>query len=332
LLPQVLKRHHKLFTFGFEALTIKPFVSLNGNARITVKGRKTAESKIYRVVTQENMLWYFPQFVTLLGLVTRNDTVNVDFSTFGGFNVLTFAKQTQLGRSLPLYFATIQYPIASEGSQTIFIEETIKEFVALVGSAPHLVFDRGFESPYLVPFLLQEQIPFTMRFRKDKHVLYLKKELPLRNLPWYERDTIVTLYQEYGLEEKLRVVVSEKLSERVDSDGNVEPWYLLTNDYQSDKETVVGRYYFRFEIEETFKDLKHINDLKNFYIIKKEQTFKILLWFCILAIWLSFLLSGTKQYLLVRIKQKRRKMLSVTRFLTEAIQLELFSFYKEQFF
>lgn len=328
LLPCVSKRHHKLFTFGFEALTIKPFVSLNGNARITLQGRKTAESKIYRVVTQKNILTYFPKLLSSLGLVTKNDTVNVDFSTFGGFQVLTFAKQTQLGRSLPVYFDMITYPIASEGSQTIFIEETIKQFVAMLGFAPHLVFDRGFESPFLVPFLVEENIPFTMRFRKDKHVRYHMKELPLKNLPWFEKDCLVEVYEDT----MLRVVVSEKMSERVDSDGNKEPWYLLTNDFQSDKETVVGRYYFRFEIEETFKDLKHINDLKKFYQIRKVQTFKILLWFCMLAIWLSFLLSGTKKYLLIRIKQKRRKMLSVTRFLSEAIQLELFSFYKEQFF
>lgn len=328
LLPQVSKRHHKLFTFGFEALTIRPFVSLNGNARTTIAGRKTAESKIYRVVRQKNMLGYFPQFVSLFGLVTTSDVVNVDFSTFGGFNVLTFAKQTQLGRALPLYFATITYPIEQTGSQTIFIQKTIQQFVTLLGFTPHLVFDRGFESPYLVPFLTKQKIPFTIRFRKDKHVLYQLKDIPLKNLPWFEKDCVVEVYEDISL----RVVVSEKMSERKDSDGNREAWYLLTNDFSSDKETVVGRYYFRFEIEETFKDLKHINDLKTFYRIRKEQTFQILLWFCILSVWLSFLLSETKQYLIQRIKQKRRKMLAVTRFFSENIQLELFSFYKQQFF
>lgn len=332
LLPQIGKRHRGLFLFGFEALTIRPFITLNGNARTTVRGRKTAESKIYRLVTQNKFLAYFPQLVVSLGLVTRKDTVNVDFSTFCGFQVLTFAKQTQLGRALPLYFATITYPIESEGSQTIFIQETIQRFVSLLGFTPHLVFDRGFESPYLVPFLISEKIPFTMRFKKDKHVLYQMKELPLRNLPWYEKDTMITAYQEYGCTKQLRVVVSEKLSERKDSDGNEEPWYLLTNDVASEKDMVISRYYFRFEIEETFKDLKHINNLEKFYRIEKMQTFQILLWFCLLSIWLSFLLKETKQYLVKRIQQKRRKMLAVTRFFVESIQLELFSFYKQQFF
>src|SRR5437660_7415596 len=103
LLPTLARRHRRLFLFGFEALTIKPFVSLNGNARTTIKGRKTAESKIYRLVMQEKLLTYFSNFISLLGLISEKDTVNVDFSTFGGFQVLTFAKQTYLGRALPVY-------------------------------------------------------------------------------------------------------------------------------------------------------------------------------------------------------------------------------------
>ena len=150
----------------------------------------------------------------------------------------------------------------------------------------------------------------------------------MRNLPWFENDCMVEVYENT----LLRVVVSEKLSERVDSEGKEESWYLITNDYKASKEQIIAHYYFRFEIEETFKDLKHINDLASFYRIKKEQTFKILLWFCILAIWLSFLISGTRSYLVKRIRGKRHKMLSVTRYLQESIQLELFSFYKAQFF
>ncbi|HYT43843.1 MAG TPA: transposase [Methylomirabilota bacterium] len=328
ILPQVAKRHRKLFRFGFEALTIRPFVSLNGNSRVTVENRATAQSKIYRLVTQQKILSYFPQLVTGLGLVTEKEMVNVDFSTFGGFQVLTFAKQTQLGRALPLYFNTITYPIESEGSQTIFIEKTIKEFIALLGFTPHLVFDRGFESSYLVPFLVKERIPFIIRFKKDKHILYNLKEIPMRNLPWFEKDCVVEVYENI----RLRVVVSEKRSERTDSEEKEEPWYLITNDYKAPKEEIISKYYFRFEIEETFKDLKHINELASFYRIKKEQTFKILLWFCMLAIWLSFLILGTRDYLVKRIREKRCKMLSVTRYLQESIQLELFSFYKAHFF
>lgn len=328
LLPTVTKRQQQLFIFGFEALTIKPFVSLNGNARTTIANRKTAETKIYRVMHTPSFVSLFPQIMIHLGLVTPTDTINVDFSTFCGYQVLTFAKQTTLGRALPVYFGIIAYPIEKEGSQTIFIKDTITTFVTLLGFTPHLVFDRGFESPYLVPFLLKQKIPFTMRFKKDKHVLYCEKEIPLRNLPWFAHDTTVEVYPDVPL----RVVRSEKLSERKDSEGKEEPWYLLTNDYQSTPEQVIARYYFRFEIEETFKDIKHIFALKKFYRIKTRQTFTILLWFYVLSVWMAFLLEATTTYLRQRIQQKRRKKLSVVRYFAEAIQLELFSSWKQQFF
>lgn len=295
---------------------------------MTLSQRNTAQSKIGRLVAKERILLYFQQFMKHLALVKPTDTINVDFSTFCGFQVLTFAKQTNLGRSLPVYIATITYPIKSEDSQTQFIEEQIQKFVTLLSFCPHLVFDRGFESPYLVPFLVRQKIPFSMRFRKDKHVLYCFKEIPLRNLPWFEKDCVVEVYEDISL----RVVVSEKLSERRDGCGNEEPWYIITSDFLTTKEAVIGRYYFRFEIEETFKDLKHIQNLKKFYKIKKQQTFQVLLWFCILTIWLSFLLKQTKQYLVQRIKQQKRKKLSVVKFFTESIQLELFTFFRNQFF
>ena len=88
ILPHIVKRHQGMFLFGFEALTIKPFVSLNGNARTTIQGRKTAESKIYRLMTHEVFLRYFPTLVLPLGLVTATDTVNVDFSPLVVFKYL----------------------------------------------------------------------------------------------------------------------------------------------------------------------------------------------------------------------------------------------------
>src|SRR5687768_4529651 len=111
LLPTIAKRHQHLFTFGFEALTLRPFVSLNGNARMTHPKRKTAESLIYRLTKNSAMLGYFTNGMLSLKLVNPHDTINVDFSTFCGFQVLTFAKQTQLGRALPVYFDTITYPM-----------------------------------------------------------------------------------------------------------------------------------------------------------------------------------------------------------------------------
>lgn len=315
VLPTVSKRHRPQVSFGFQALTMQPFTSLNANARMIIANRSTAESKIFRLVSNKSIPTHFTSLVTNLGLVTQSDVVNVDFSSFCGFEVLTFAKQTHLGRALPLYFATIQYPIVDPTSQTLFVIQHIKKFKYLLGFCPLLVFDRGFESHDIVYALLKEDIPFMLRLKKDKHILYQGKDIPLRNLPWYEKDTMVTIY-----EQQLRIVVSEKRSERTDSQGNEESWYILTNDEISSKERIIARYYFRFELEETFKDLKHINKLKHFFSIKKPLTFAVLLWFCILTIWLSFLISGMKHFATQRLRQKKRKRLSIPRFFFEQIQ------------
>ncbi len=272
--------------------------------------RCTAETKIYRLVSNGNILSYFPTLLTHLSLVEQGDRINVDFSTFCGFQVLTFAKQTNLGRAIPVYVAAITYPIKNPGSQTQFIIEEVKKLMKLLGFSVHLVFDRGFELPYLASMLVENKINFTIRMKKDKHVLYLGKDIPLRNLPWFENDVTIEIY---GRE--LRVVRSDKKK------NMEEPWYLLTNDTESTRDKIVADYYFRFEIEETFKDLKHIFELKSFYKIKKKQTFLILLWFYILGNWIMWLLTPVKKYLQTRLTENKHKRLSVTKFFFEQVCL-----------
>ncbi len=315
LLPHIFKKHQQQFSFGFEALTLSPFVSLNGNARMIIANRNTAESKVKRLVGNEKFLSYFPILLTQLSLVKPGDRINVDFSTFCGYQVLTFAKQTALGRAIPVYIAAITYPITDPGSQTQFIIAEVKKFIDLLGFSLHLVFDRGFELPHLARCLASLHISFAIRMKKDKHVNYMGKDIPLRHLPWFANDVIVGLY-----ETQLRIVRSEKKK------GMEEPWYLLTNDTKSTRDKVVANYYFRFEIEETFKDLKHIFELKSFYKIKKKQTFLILLWFYMLGIWTAFLI--TTDYLKQRVIQNKHKILSIVRYFFEQIQFAKYSYTK----
>lgn len=317
LLPGILRKHRQQFSFGFEALTLTPFVSLNGNARMAVANRNTAESKVKRLVGNQKFLSYFPALMSQLSLVRQGDQINVDFSTFCGFQVLTFAKQTHLGRALPVYIAAITYPIENPGSQTQFIIREVKQFTKLIGFSVHLVFDRGFELPYLANSLIENHVNFTIRMRKDKHILYHGKDIPLRNLPWFENDVLVEIYGRI-----LRIVKSEKKK------NMEEPWYLLTNDYKSIKDKVIADYYFRFEIEETFRDLKHIFELNKFYQIKKKRTFLILLWFFILGIWVSFLIPAAFKFLAHRIKQNTHKRISFVRNFFEQIHLEKYSYMK----
>lgn len=80
----------------------------------------------------------------------------------------------------------------------------------------------------------------------------------------------------YGL--RLRLVTSNK-----PKNGN-EPWYLITNDPRSSWRTVVKYYYFRFEIEEFFKDAKWLQGLEHAYFQKVESV-TTLLWFVLLGWW-----------------------------------------------
>lgn len=133
-----------------------------------IANRNTAESKIKRLVGNEKCLIYFPVLLMKLALVLPGDRINVDFSTFCGFQVLTFVKQTSLGRAIPVYIAAITYPIDNPGSQKQFIIAEITKFLGLIGVSVHLVFDRGFELPYLASSLVEHHVTFTIRMRRDK--------------------------------------------------------------------------------------------------------------------------------------------------------------------
>lgn len=92
-----------------------------------------------------------------------------------------------------------------------------------------------------------------------------------------EKDTTIRLY---GL--TLRVIRSPK------NRRAKEPWYILTNDFTSSRSKVVKIYYHRFEIEETFRDVKHVFELKRTRL-DKPNSLKVLLWFVSLGIALLYL-------------------------------------------
>ena len=79
-------------------------------------------------------------------------------------------------------------------------------------------------------------------------------------------------------------------SDQPDDDG--EPWFILTSDMQKSRNKIIRIYYHRFEIEETFKDLKHVLDLQ-LMKLTKPLTLKILLWFACLR----FILDNLRRQL-----------------------------------
>lgn len=308
--PHITKKVQGLFLFGYLALSIQRVVSLNANARTTVANTKTAESKIYRLSKNERLLALFPRLMTELKLVQENDLVNIDFSDFNGRQVLMFARQTEEGRAIPLYFDFIAYPM-EEGSQNIFVIETIKTFLALAGVPMRFVFDRGFAIPSLVAFLADIHAVFYIRIKKDK-LVELKAGRVIKVKQMRRKDASVTAYGR-----KLRLIVSDK----PDEEG--EPWFIITNDTRRSRRTVVSIYYHRFEIEEFFKDGKRVFLLEHLKA-KKDSTFRIALWFVMLGMWFTWFL---KRFGWVRGRMRKQYahgyQISIISYWLEFIQYEM---------
>lgn len=80
---------------------------------------------------------------------------------------------------------------------------------------------------------------------------------------------------------RLRVV-------RSDDPESGEPWYILTPDMTASREQIIRIYYYRFEIEESFKDVKHVRDLDKLQV-NLALSLKVVLWFVMLGILLLYL-------------------------------------------
>jgi hypothetical protein len=320
LLSHVKPKHRGLFAFGLQALTLTPYESLGSNARQVIENVATASSKIYRLVSNKNLVSTFHQLVKESGLVTRTSLVNVDFSTFCGFQALCFGVQTGEGRALPVWNASITYPIKFVGSQNLFVLEQIKLFGKTLGFYPRFVFDRGFWIPVVMKFLLKHKIVFYLRIKQGQtlHWNEKDKQKKAKTIGRYSKDTTITLF---GY--KMRLVVSPPPQKQTNpkKKQNIQRWYLLTNDLDMPREGVLLIYATRFEIEETFKDHKHIQDLQVLRI-KTIATFTILLWFASLAQWLAWWTKGEQG-----VKPERRvhpkKKRSFFRIFWEELQREL---------
>jgi hypothetical protein len=80
---------------------------------------------------------------------------------------------------------------------------------------------------------------------------------------------------------KLRIV-------RSDDPETGEPRYILTPDMTTTREQIIRIYYYRFEIEESFRDVKHVRDLHKLQV-DLALSLKVVLWFVMLGIVLLYL-------------------------------------------
>lgn len=295
ILPHVPQVWQRQFKFGLSALALRPFTSGNANARATGVPAGTAESKMSRLLANNKLPDTMAQLACRLARLTGASTVNVDHSDFDGLVALVFAVQTKKGRPLPVFLETAysgklsarddapkrtqamraaynkQQQTSDETSRTL---ASLRAFRALLGFWPKLVFDRGFGNQAIIQYLGSQNATFYIRMKADRYAELGGAILRLRHLP--RRDNLVTLY---GL--SLRVVRSPQTGK------DDEPWYILINDLRRSRSKIVRIYYHRFEIEETFRDVKSLLGLGKAQFTK-PLSLAILLWFTALGVLLPY--------------------------------------------
>ena len=165
-----------------------------------------------------------------------------------------------------------------------FTEHTVTSLQGLadrLGFWPRLVFDRGFGNKAIVTHLAAAGATFYIRLKAGRYVECDQETTEVKDLT--DRDTTVRLY---GL--TLRVVRSPK------SRRAREPWYILTNDVKSSRTKIIRIYYHRFEIEESFRDIKSILGLRRTKLMR-PLSLAVLFWMVSLGILLLYL-AGLKTY------------------------------------
>jgi hypothetical protein len=300
VLPLVPKGWREQVRFGLSALAFRPLVSLNSNARTVGGKRNTAEVKMTRLLHNNGLPEALSKMVDSLGFVSPTSFVNIDHSDINGLVALVCAVQTKTGRALPVFVATAysgklsardDAPKRTKAMRALYnkqagklSERTIRDLQAfrnLLGFWPRLVFDRGFGDGKLIRFLRQNKVSFYIRMRAGSLAELPGGTTALRDLA--SGDEIVTIARC-----KLRVVRSQKQGR------NKEPWFILTSDTKRTPRQVIKTYYHRFEIEESFRDIKSILGLRRTKLMK-PLSLAILFWLVSLGILLLYL-AGLKTY------------------------------------
>jgi hypothetical protein len=292
IIPQVGGKLRAQFILGINALSLRKFESLNSNARTygeTGVSRSAQEMKMYRLLHNEKQLEVFYKLLKILHLLSETCQLNIDITTWGKFNVLTFATQTLQGRALPVWQEIIEYPIEKKQSQNLFILNSLHKFLLLSGLKKigqvnlNIVCDRGFTGAALIHGFDKLGVIFTVRFRGN---IYLKDKQGLkeRKFTWNRKLDTTTYY--HGQE--FRIVRTSK-SQMKKAHAHT-PWHILTNDFTATRKEILATYYHRFEIEEVFKDIKQLLNTKPRWF-KKVLTLQILLWFQILGFWMIYLIT-----------------------------------------
>lgn len=265
LLAATPKKWRPQVHFGLRAYALQAFQSATGNARRVEANTNTAARKSERLLANQNLAAQLGRVFDTLNLVRPTSYVNVDHSDMNGLMALVGAVQTNLGRALPC-----------------FVETTYSDRLSARKDAP----------------------PRKRALRKARAV-----ERQSRSLTGHTIDALQDFADRLGFWPRLvfdRGFCNESIVEhlsaagatfyiRVKSGKNDEPWHILTNDMKKSRAKIVRVYYHRFEIEESFKDLKHILEFRRTRL-NKPNSLKVILWLLFLGIALLYKVTRpTKQ-------------------------------------
>ncbi len=322
--PAIPVKWQHQFRFGLQALTFRPFTSLASNARQTVANRSTASTKMDRLVQNGGLATTLSQTVQTLGFLKPTSIVACDHSDFNGLLAFVGAVQTNQGRAVPCLITTTYASWLSpweHGQQRVqqlrahrdaaaeplseHAFQSLKTLATELGFWPKLVFDRGFGGLPFIRALVEHHVTFYVRLKANRLVELSGDRYPVARLT--VNDAYVRLG---GL--LLRVV-------RSDDPATGEPWYILTSDRTTTRDKVIAIYAHRFEIEETFKDLKHILELERTRL-NHPESLRVLLWFASLAVILAFLV---RKWTVSPHQTHPKKQLSYVRQFFEALYREL---------
>ncbi len=216
-----------------------------------------------------------------LGLIKPASIVACNHSDFNGLSAFVGAVQTKKGRAVPCLIDTT-YSLGlpahdqpskrkqalrqarKEPGETLYEHAAValEAFAVHLGFWPRLVFDRGFGGKDFVRTLVRHQATFYVRLKAGRLV-----ELGAQRRRVSELSAVDERIQLAGM--SLRIIRSTKTKQG-------EPWYILTSDIASSRNKIIQIYYHRFEIEETFKDLKHVLELHQTKLLK-PLSLKVLL-------------------------------------------------------
>ncbi len=333
-MPHIRQGQRRQFLFGLDTLAARPFVSLNSNARSSVLSRSAAESKMFRLLRNDYLRQQLSQLHLSLCGVVPTSYVNVDHSEFNGLSVLMFAQQTRTGRATPVHLETMpslvqghkktsrKYQQAKQRYQAWKEQTGLDQYGYTIrclevlhghlGYLPRLVFDRGFCNKRILKYLKRSATMGYVRAREDFRVTDIHGAR--RHVGDFPAGSHTI---QYGC--KLRLVVSRtktKAGERI---------YILSTDFTSSYKAILQAYYYRFEIEELFRDLKSLLGTKRSQI-KKPTHLATLLWFICLGITLLLRIATqcdiTRKVSTVR-KIHPKKQLSYLRQLLESYEQAL---------